>query len=299
MSLTVGLEGGLGNRMRTAAAAAAIAPQISGHVVVLWAPQWGMECRFDQLFEPIVLENYELRDATLTERLTAARPRQRNLFLPSITNRLFFRHVLYNEQVYPLFRDSFDFAAWANAGRSLIWTWLDFYPWESQLLRQLFRPLPALRQRIDERCAAFSAHTIGVHIRRTDHQQAIEESPLELFTAAIDHEAELHPDLRIYLATDDEATKKALSDRYGDRILASPAEATRESADGIREALVEMLTLSGTKHIYGSAGSTFSPIAACMGKVPITILQRNGLGEIDLRCQDISPTKSISKVAHS
>ena len=166
-----------------------------------------------------------------------------------------------------------------------------------------------MRQLVDARTAAFSDYTIGLHIRRTDHQQSIDESPLELFFEAIDREIENYENvlstrksspptggdregpgaghLTIYLATDDEATKTALFDRYGDRILTSPAEATRESTNGIREALVEMLALSRTKHIYGSAGSTFSPIAACLGNVPITILQRDGKGAVDLLCQDL------------
>ncbi len=270
--LTVGLEGGLGNRMRTAAAAAAMAPQVHGRVAVLWTPQWGMGSRFDELFEPVATPRLELRDATPLERLTAARPRPRNLFLPRLTNRLSFRQVLYNEQVMPLYQQHFDFAAWANAHRSLMWTWWDFFPWEPALLRQLFCPLPALQQRINERCAAFSPHTIGVHIRRTDHQQAIQESPLELFTDAIDHEADLHPDLCVYLATDDEATKAALRQRYGQRILTSNTSATRDTTDGIREALIEMYTLSRTAHIYGSAGSSFSTIAAYLGGITNTVL---------------------------
>ena len=73
--------------------------------------------------------------------------------------------------------------------------------------------------------------------------------------------------------------------RYGKRVIMSNAKATRESTDGIRDALVEMYALSRTRHIYGSAGSTFSPIAACLGDVPITILQRDGTGSVDLLCQ--------------
>ena len=272
LQLLVGLEGGLGNRMRTAAAAAAIAQHIRGKVVAMWAPQWGMECRYSELFEPYAQGNFELRDATPLERLTAARPRPRNLFLPRLTNRLTYRQILYNEEVMPLYQQHFDFAAWANAHRSLMWTWWDFFPWEPALLRQLFCPLPALQQRINERCATFSPHTIGVHIRRTDHQQAIHESPLELFTDAIDHEADLHSDLCVYLATDDEATKAALRQRYGQRILTSNTPATRDTTDGIRDALVEMYTLSHTAQIYGSAGSSFSTIAAILGGITNTVL---------------------------
>lgn len=271
--LIVGLEGGLGNRIRTAAATAAIAPHLRGKVAALWTSQWGMECRFSNLFEPYTREGFVLRDATYIERIIAARPRPRNLFLPRLTNRLFFRQVLYNEQVLPLFRENFDFTTWANAHRSLLWTWWDFYPWTNIDLNALFRPLPTLQQRINERCASFTTHNIGVHIRRTDNQQSINESPIDLFYQAIDHAIEHYSDTRVYVATDDEPTKAAMRQRYGNqRIITAVAAARRDSVSGLQDAVVEMWTLAATSHIYGSAGSSFSEIAARLGHTPFTIL---------------------------
>lgn len=271
--LIVGLEGGLGNRMRTAAATAAIAPHLRGKVAALWTSQWGMECRFSDLFEPYTREGFVLRDATYIERIIAARPRPRNLFLPRLTNRLSFRQVLYNEQVLPLFRENFDFTTWANAHRSLLWTWWDFYPWTNIDLNTLFRPLPTLQQRINERCASFTTHNIGVHIRRTDNQQSINESPIDLFYQAIDQAIERYTDTRVYVATDDEPTKAAMRQRYGNqRIITAVAAARRDSVSGLQDAVVEMWTLAATSHIYGSAGSSFSEIAARLGHTPFTIL---------------------------
>ena len=281
---TIILEGGLGNRMRVAAAAFAMAQQTGIPMRVLWTSQWGMRCRFDELFEDPPMSF--LRDARGFEKVLFARPTWKNLYLPRLLQKLCYRHIIYAPKIWYLNRDGFDYEKWFRQGGTLMTAYRDFCPWTTDDLRQLFRPNADVRQRVSVRTAAFSPYTIGLHIRRTDHQQAIDESPLELFTAVIDREAELHPNLRIYLATDDETTKTALFDRYSDRILTSPDVATRESTNGIRDALVEMLTLSRTRHIYGSAGSTFSPIAACLGNVPITILQRNGQGKIDLLCQD-------------
>ena len=271
--LTVGLEGGLGNRMRVAAATASLAPKLQGEVAALWTPQWGMECRFDQLFQPCHQGNFVLRDASLAERLMSARPRPRNLHLSRLVHRVFYRGVIYNDQVTELCRQGFDFVQWASEGPVLLWTWWDFHPWESDLLRQLFRPLPTITQRIDERTADFSTHTIGVHIRRTDHQQSIDQSPTELFLNAIEDEIEMHPDTRVYLATDDEPTKHLLRQRFGKRIITSPNEARRDSTSGIQDALIEMFALSRTVHIFGSAGSSFSEIAAKLGNIPLTILK--------------------------
>lgn len=313
---TIILEGGLGNRMRVAAATYAMARQLAAHgtsipMRVLWTSQWGMRCRFDELFNTNPIqdssgESFSLRDAKGFEKLLFARPTWKNLHFPRILQKLRYRKIILAPQIWYLNKDGFDYESWFKQGGTLMTAYRDFCPWTSDDLRQLFRPNAKVRQFVNARTAAFSPYTIGLHIRRTDHQQAIDESPLELFIEAIDQEIENYNKalpltgergeglLRIYLATDDEATKTTLFERYGDRILTSPAEATRESSNGIRDALVEMFALSRTQHIYGSAGSTFSPIAACLGNVPITILQRDGAGKIDLLCQ-LNQSKNPAK----
>ncbi len=47
------LEGGLGNRMRVAAAAYAMSRRSGIPFRVLWTKQWGMHCRFDELFKSV------------------------------------------------------------------------------------------------------------------------------------------------------------------------------------------------------------------------------------------------------
>lgn len=311
---TIILEGGLGNRMRVAASAYAMAKRTGIPMRVLWTKQWGMNCRFDGLFtltpDPSAQgagSSFSLRDARGFEKLLFARPTLKNLHAPRLLQRLCYRHIIYAPQIWYLNRDGFDYEAWFRQGGTLMTAYRDFCPWTSDDLRLLFRPNDDVRRLIDERCRDFTPNTIGIHIRRTDHQQAIDESPLELFIEAIDREQESSSRMAaydgapfsIYLATDDEATKAALRRRYGKRVITSEAEATRESTDGIRDALVEMYALSRTRHIYGSAGSTFSPIAACLGDVPITILQRDGTGSVDLLCQMKSQKEADGEIIPS
>lgn len=311
---TILLEGGLGNRMRVAASAYAMAKRTGIPMCILWTKQWGMNCRFEDLFsltpDPSAQgagSSFSLRDARGFEKLLFARPTLKNLHAPRLLQRLCYRHIIYAPQIWYLNRDGFDYEAWFRQGGTLMTAYRDFCPWTSDDLRQLFRPNDGVWRLIDERCRDFTANTIGIHIRRTDHQQAIDESPLELFIEAIDREQESSSRMAayhgapfsIYLATDDEATKEALRRRYGKRVITSEAEATRESTDGIRDALVEMYALSRTRHIYGSAGSTFSPIAACLGDVPITILQRDGTGSVDLLCQMKSQKEADGEIIPS
>ena len=151
----------------------------------------------------------------------------------------------------------------------------DFAPYTPDDLRRLFRPQPAVQQLVDELCERFTPHTIGCHIRRTDNQQSIDESPLELFIAAIDSELDKHADTHIFLATDDEPTKSQLYNRYGqERLITTSVAATRNTSEGICHALAEMLALAATSHVYGSAGSTFSQIATMLGGIPLIVLKR-------------------------
>ena len=280
-TLTVVLEGGLGNRMRVAAATAAMAGRLDMPVACLWMEQWGMRCRFDELFEPAELtpvggRPFQLRDATWKERLLLARPQKRNLNLPRALQRMLFSDVIFSERVMPLRMDGFDFLDWAKAGgRRLMHAYRDFYRWEVSLLPQLFVPNDEVDGLVDERCVNFSSHTIGVHIRRTDNQESIDDSPLDLFLLEIDEQIALHADTRIYLATDDEATKQELRQRYGRRIITSAAQADRESTAGIIEGLVEMYALSRTNRIYGSAGSTYSEMAAAIGQKPFEVVRKD------------------------
>lgn len=272
--------------MRAAASAYAMMRQTGVRCRVLWLPQWGMHCRFDSLFLPYAGkdEAIELRDADTMEGILYDRPTLRNLHLPRLLQ--WVRHGgrrLSSPCVLELSRQDFDFATWCQQGDALICSYRDFFEWSPEDLRRLFRPTPQVTQLINARTADFGAYTIGVHIRRTDHELSIQESPIELFMAAIDSELVLHPDMKIFLATDDEATKEAMRDRYGLRVITSPNKATRDNTEGIQDALAEMFALSRTAKIYGSANSTFSQIAACLGDISIDILTRHGLGESNLK----------------
>ena len=48
-----------------------------------------------------------------------------------------------------------------------------------------------------------------------------------------------------------------------------------DSRDGIVEGLVEMYALSRTNHIFGSAGSTYSEMAAALGTKPFEVVRKD------------------------
>ena len=53
-------------------------------------------------------------------------------------------------------------------------------------------------------------HTVGVHVRRTDHTEAIANSPLALFAERMKAELEVDAGTKFFVATDDEKVKREL-----------------------------------------------------------------------------------------
>lgn len=118
--------------------------------------------------------------------------------------------------------------------------------------------------------------TVGVHIRRTDHADAIANSPLSLFIDRMKEEIEKN-DATFYLTTDDadviaELKKHIPKERllvYEDKVL------DRDAAVGIQDALVDMLCLSKCAKIIGSYRSTFSLIPSIMGGIELEMMRKS------------------------
>ena len=55
--------GGLGNRMKSIAAAIRLAQAVDDELEVIWFQDWGLGCRFDQLFKPLGIDRVTLRSS--------------------------------------------------------------------------------------------------------------------------------------------------------------------------------------------------------------------------------------------
>lgn len=118
---------------------------------------------------------------------------------------------------------------------------------------------------------------IGLHIRRTDFLNAVnvrftesEFSSDEKFVRAIEREVDRGCN-KFFLATDNEDTKKSISDKFPGKIISycktfSDKEKRHTS---VGDALVDLYLLSKCKKIIGSYSSSFSKYAAQLGKVPL------------------------------
>ncbi len=268
--------GGLANRMYAIASAYCTCQTNGSRLSVVWFREWGMKADFCDIFEPWTEDKAAIREANPTDYIVNDRPRQRNFYAPKLVQRLVYDRRIYEDCVSQLRDEGFDFAGWSRGKRCYLVTCVRFATIPAEIWHKLFRPVKPVMDAVEANCSRFSSYTIGMHIRRSDNREAIKESPTHLFVETGKREIILHPDLKIFLATDSDEVKKEMRDAFGDRIITAEAPASRESISGIRDGLVDLYTLSRTNHIYGSWSSSFSRMAARIGNLELTVLTVNG-----------------------
>lgn len=266
--------GGLANRMRAVASAVTLAGKTKSELSIIWFQDWALNAPFYQLFKPVDREVACLRDASRLDYALLDRPRSKNFHFPLLYQKLTFKSCLYERSITPLCNQRFDFEQWARDGRCVYMaSYTAFQSYDYSWVSRLFIPVDEIQTDIETRSRNFSDKMIGVHIRRTDNEASIRQSPIELFYRKLDKELKENNEAGIYLATDSEEVKQAMKERYGDRILSSEKQADRGSLEGIREGVADMYTLARTQKIYGSFQSSFSDMAAQLGTVPLEILK--------------------------
>ncbi|MCR4919944.1 MAG: hypothetical protein K5928_09085 [Prevotella sp.] len=281
--------GGLGNRMKAMAAAWRLAHDIGATLHVVWFQDWGLGCRFDQLFCLSEPWNGCLREATFVDKLLRDRPRRHNLFVPQLYQRLHYDRCIGEEEATQMMYSGQDFAAVCRDKR--VWLSSHVYFLGQDIPDDsfdLFLPIPKLQAEIERRwqhisCgpsdapdrasaarSSSSPNVVGVHIRRTDNQRSISDSPTALFVERMRQEPD---DTVFYIATDSEEEKRELRQLFGSRLHCAERQAERGTLQGMEDALVEMYLLSRTRRILGSAASTYSMTAAAIGRTPLEIIK--------------------------
>lgn len=162
-----------------------------------------------------------------------------------------------------------------NLFLSLVSSYSEFYrPNNAQYMSELFRLQPSIATLLDEETKLFNDHTIGVHIRRTDNEVSIAESPLELFVERMNSLIEENPKVNFYLASDSEDVKNEMKRIYKDRVILPNGVLERDSEAGIIQAVIEMYSLSKTSRILGSFYSSYSTMASEIGDISIEYLKK-------------------------
>jgi hypothetical protein len=138
---------------------------------------------------------------------------------------------------------------------------------------QMFILNEEMKNRVIEETKLFSKLTIGVHIRRTDNLKSIENSPTYAFISRMEELINNNSEINFYVASDDMEVKKLIKNKFGDKIILPQGNLSRNTENGIRQAVVEMYSLSRTNKILGSCYSSFSRAAAQIGNIELEVVR--------------------------
>lgn len=272
--LIVRPHSGLANRIRVMVSGVGLARELNTSLRIVWEKDAGLNCEYEDLFkhnDSIHISKVDLR--TRVVQLFMGKP----TLLKLVGKMLGIGFVMFDRDMHRFvwkYDTSFIDPNIIREHTGDIYLNLcnEFYFKRENL--QYFLPNEDLQAEIDSIIRKFKQNTVGLHIRRTDHQHAINESPLELFIEKMTQEIEQDAAVNFYLATDDPEVKKRLIEKFGDRVLFSSIELTRSNLNGMRGALIDLYALAGTQKIYGSYFSSYSDIAARIGDIPLLVVKQ-------------------------
>lgn len=92
---------------------------------------------------------------------------------------------------------------------------------------------------------------------------------MEAFYYMMDEEIERDEKVKFYVASDDEECKQQMRERYGDRVVTAEWNLSRDSVEGMKDAVAELYCLGSTRKIIGSARSSYSNMAAKLNAIEV------------------------------
>ena len=168
---------GLANRLRALASILELAQQLNKNLLIVWLNDDELNCSFHELFEPIPGVSFRGKPYLWQFTKNSNQGNFGRRLAVGIINKLMGFDFCVKELNDSFFKseNNFNIYSVAEKYRSVyVQTCADFLR-DDQVLQQ-FQPTAALQARISQRSAGFGARTIGLHIRRTDHADAIANS---------------------------------------------------------------------------------------------------------------------------
>lgn len=264
--ITLKPSGGLGNRMRVLSSARSLQKTRGDRLFIIWDQSHVLNCPFEHLF--VAPTNVSVKNIRYGKLRRIRRLMERALHLRGL-RRLGYDLTIDNDMITnKAYRDE-DLSDKIKFKKILIETYKPFYDTDRM---HFFDFNPSVIERADQISRQFSDLTVGVHVRRGDHQRARTGSPLHSFIKLMEDEIEMHQEAAFYLATDSDDVEHLLREKFGRRIIFNDQKVNnRTTSEGVTDALVDMICLSRSAKILGSYKSTFSIVASEIGSVPLVI----------------------------
>ncbi|MBP6793487.1 MAG: hypothetical protein KA143_00455 [Saprospiraceae bacterium] len=264
-------DGGLCNRMRAIDAAIEYSQLASQELSVIWRKNRGLNCDYGQLFEANPLfEIIHHRWYHYTGQPRHLRNPLRKWIGITLEKSLYDATFYENDRYRP---DILQVDPVSLKGIKKIYITNSNNFLKTRRSYAAFRPVGDLRSKIDTIGRAFPKDIVGVHVRRTDHEQSIRYSTDSTFFSKMKELKDQNPGLNFFLATDDPFTDDKFKFIWGESILTYPKVFGRNSEQGIQDAVIDLYLLSKTKGILASYYSSFSEAAADIGNIPLEIVK--------------------------
>ncbi|MDC0097506.1 hypothetical protein OAI37_02575 [Flavobacteriaceae bacterium] len=261
-------RGGLCNRMRAIISALILSKKLSKKLIVIWEVNHEVGAIFNDLFEP--LDNVEF----LSKKPKIFLINKSNTLFSKLRKKMFaIAPTIKTENVKSFFNNNDNIDSLKKYRRILIETEHAFLFSEDY---SCFKPKKEINLLVEDKLKNINNdRLIGIHIRRTDHKQAISKSPLQLFIEAIKDELKIDQNSKFFLATDDDEVKQYFINKFENSIITNNFDLSRTSKIGIKNALLDLMILSKTKRIYGSFYSSFSETAQHIGENNLITLKED------------------------
>jgi len=144
------------------------------------------------------------------------------------------------------------------------------------------RPVAVVEKTVEdiEKQCFEACNVIGVHIRRSDHLIFLKRDhrlvcPTSMFIQTMDNILHTKPETRFFLATDDKREETQIRRLFPGAVIVQEKEKiSRNTAEGMREALVDWILLSKTSRIIASYASSFSLEAGAVDRIETDIIVR-------------------------
>lgn len=264
--------GGLANRVRVLTSSVVIANKTGKQLHVIWDSNRELNCPYFSLFQPNDLFSVEeistCRLSGMISKLTGLVIRKLGFTYPSGYEKVFM-----DSDIDRLMKINFDFTTLKQYSSVFINTCYPFftYDYKKNHLSGFFTPIPYISEEAEKITEHFNHHTVGIHIRGTDNKESKRISPVNVFIKLMEKEIQNNDKTHFFLATDEPDVESSLIERFGTRIFTRENELSRDSVTGIQDALIDVICLSKTKLIIGSHFSTFSGLAARLGRIELII----------------------------
>lgn len=219
-------QGGIANRLRAIASAYQLGIDSNREVRVIWTANSELNADPDEIINVSNLPFEICKTGHFIYNLTYEIPRKKNFFISSIFQFFSKKKFIFQVGSNPEYLTEDEILKLSSEGERelVIFSGLEFYNYDASLISKLFKITDEVEKRISE-ILKHKQPVLGLHIRRTDNKEAIENSPLELFEEEIKKTLIEDKGKGIFLASDDQDVKLHLSKLFPDNIIYNSAKA--------------------------------------------------------------------------